>query len=110
MAQTLANLNRQGYDAATAQTMAQLGMQQGALGAGAAGMMGVGTADTALDAAALDAAYQEFMREQQDPYQKLAALQGSAAAIPGGYGTTTESYNPGLFDYLSAAATAASGL
>lgn len=110
MAQTLANLNRQGYDAATAQTMAQLGMQQGALGAGAAGMMGVGTAETALNAAALDAAYQEFMREQQDPYQKLSALQGSASVIPGGYGTTTESYKPGLFDYLSAAATAASGL
>jgi len=110
MAQTLANLNRQGYDAATAQTMAQLAMQQGALGAGAAGMMGVGSAETALSAAGLDAAYQEFLREQQNPYQQLSALSGGAGAIPSGYGTTTESYSPGLFDYLSAAALGASGL
>jgi len=110
MAQTLANLNRQGYDAANAQTMQQLAMQQGALGTGAAGLVGVGTAETALNAAALDAAYQEFMREQQDPYQKLSALSGGAGAIPGGYGTTTESYKPGLFDYLSAAAMGASGI
>ena len=110
MAQTLANLNRQGYDAASAQTMAQLGMQQGALGAGAAGMMGVGSAETALSAANLDAAYQEFMREQQNPYQQLSALSGGAGAIPGGYGTTTETQKNGLFDYLSAVATAASGL
>lgn len=109
MAQTLANLNRQGYDAAAAQTMAQLGVQQGALGAGAAGLMGVGSAETALSAAALDAAYGEFMREQQNPYQQLSALTGGAGSIPTGYGTTTESYKPGLFDYLSAAAQAAAG-
>lgn len=110
MAQTLANLNRQGYDAANAQTMQQLAMQQGALGTGAAGLVGVGTAETALNAAALDAAYQEFMREQQDPYQKLSALSGGAGAIPGGYGTTTETQKKGIFDYLSAAAMGASGL
>ena len=110
MAQTLANLNRQGYDAASAQTMQQLGMQQGALGAGAAGMMGVGSAETALNAANLDAAYQEFMREQQNPYQQLSALSGGAGAIPGGYGTTTETQKNGLFDYLSAVAMGASGL
>jgi hypothetical protein len=109
MAQTLANLNRQGYDAANAQTMAQLGMQQGALGAGAAGMMGVGSAETALSAANLDAAYQEFMREQQNPYQQLSALSGGASAIPGNYGTTTETQKNGLFDYLSAFAMGASG-
>jgi len=102
MAQTLANLNRQGYDAASAQTMQQLAMQQGALGTGAAGLVGVGSTDTALNAANLDAAYQEFMREQQDPYQKLSALTGGAGSIPGGYGTTTETQKNGLFDYLSA--------
>lgn len=109
MAQTLADLNRQGYDAASAQTMAQLAGQQGAMGAGASGMMGVGTADTALNAANLDALYKEFMREQQNPYQQLSALTGGAGAIPSGYGTTTESYNPGLFGYLSAAASIGSG-
>ena len=109
MAKTLADLNRQGYDAANAQTMSQLGMQQGALGEGAAGLAGVGGTETALSAANLDALFQEFMREQGDPYQILSALSGGASAIPGGYGTTTETEKKGLFDYLSAAATAASG-
>ena len=107
MAQTIAGLQRQGYDAAAAQTMQQLGMQQGALGAGAAGMMSVGAGETALNAANLDAAYQEFMREQQDPYQQLGALTGGAGAIPGGYGSTTDTKRNGLFDYLTAAATVA---
>lgn len=110
MAQTLANLNRQGYDAAAAQTMQQLGMQQGALGAGAAGLMNVGSAETALSAANLEALYNQFMQEQQYPYQQLSALTGGAGSIPGGYGTTTQSYSPGLFGYLTAAATAGSGL
>jgi hypothetical protein len=109
MAQTLADLNREGYDAASAQTMAQLAAQQSAMGAGAAGMMNVGTADTALNAANLEALYKEFMREQQNPYQQLSALTGGAGAIPAGYGKTTESYNPGIFGYLSAAASIGSG-
>jgi len=110
MAEKLATLNREGYDAAAAQTMLQLEQQQGALNTGAAGLAGVGGTETALSAANLDALFQEFMREQGDPYQKLAALTGGAGAIPGGYGTTTETEQKGLFDYLSAAATVASGL
>ena len=51
-----------------------------------------------------------WLYQQQNPYQQLSALSGGAGAIPGGYGTTTESYKPGLFDYLSAAAMGASGL
>jgi|SaaInlV_120m_DNA_3_1039746.scaffolds.fasta_scaffold00310_26 hypothetical protein len=109
MAKTLADLNAQAYGQANAQTMQQLAMQQGALGAGAAGLVGVGSTETALNAANLDALFQEFMREQGNPYQQLSALSGGAGAIPGGYGTTTESYQPGLFEYLSAAAMGASG-
>lgn len=102
MAQTLANLNRQGYDTATAQTMAQLGMQQQALGSGAAGLSSAGSVETALRAQDLASQYQEFLRGQQDPYQRLGALTGGAAAIPGGYGSTTETRQPGLFDVLTA--------
>tara|TARA_R100000951_G_scaffold17554_1_gene13979 strand:- start:8760 stop:9491 length:732 start_codon:yes stop_codon:yes gene_type:complete len=102
MAQTIANLNRQGYDAANAQTMAQLGMQQQALGAGAAGLSSAGSMETALAQQALQGQLNEFMREQQNPYQQLGALTGGATAIPGGYGATTETRQPGLFDYLTA--------
>ena len=109
MAQTLANLNRQGYDAATAQTMSQLGMQQGALGAGAAGLMGVGSAQQGLTQADLAAQYQEFMREQGMPLQQLSALTMGAGAIPGGVGTKTTVERPGLSGILGAIGAAGQG-
>ena len=106
----IADLNRQGYNEAQAATMSQFGAQQGALAQGAAGLAGIGGMETALSAAEIDAMRNEFMREQQDPYQKLAALQGGASAIPGGYGTTTSTKTPGLFDYLTLAASNAEGI
>jgi len=75
--------------------------QQAQQGAAAAGLTGIGGMETALSAAEIDALRNEFMREQQDPYQRLSALQGGAGAIPGGYGTTTETQKRGLFDYLT---------
>lgn len=92
----VANLMAQGYNAAQAQTMAQLGAQQ----AGAAGLMGVGAAETALGGAEKAGQYQEFMREQGYPYQQLQGLLGFGQ---GGYGgTNVESYKPGIFDYMRA--------
>ena len=89
--------------------MGLMQQQQAQQGAAAAGLTGIGGMETALSAAEIDALRNEFMREQQDPYQKLAALQGGAGAIPGGYGTTTETKKRGLFDFLTLGATAASG-
>ena len=109
MAQTLANLNRQGYDAANAQTMQQLAMQQGALGTGAAGLIGVGSAQQGLTQADLAAQYQEFMREQGMPLQQLGALTMGAGAIPGGLGTQSTVERPGLSGILGAIGAAGQG-
>jgi len=105
--QLIADMMRQGYSEAQARAMGVMTQQQAQESAAAAGLTGIGGMETALSAAEIDALRNEFMREQQDPYQKLAALQGGAGAIPGGYGTTTQTKKPGLFDYLTTAATIA---
>lgn len=110
MAQTIANLQRQGYDAATAQTMQQLGMGQQALGQSAAGLMGVGSAQQGLTQADLAAQYQEFMREQGMPLQQLGALTAGAGAIPAGLGTQTATQNTGFGGILSAIGAAGQGV
>jgi hypothetical protein len=108
--QMIADLMAQGYSQAQAQTMAQLGQSQSAAQQAAAGYTQLGGLEQATAQAELDAAYEQFMREQEMPYQQLGALATAASGIPAGYGTTTgtSSKRPGLFEYLSAAATAAS--
>ena len=101
----VADLMRQGYNEAQAATMAQQQAQQGALASSAAGLTGLGQMEQSLQGADLAGAYQEFMRQQQDPYQKLSALTGAGSVAPVGQ-TQTSTYKPGLFDYVSAAATA----
>lgn len=94
----VANLMMQGYGQAQAQTMAQAGAQQNA----ASGLMGVGSAETALGAAQMGGEYDEFLREQNYPYQQFGALSGFGG---GNYGqTTTSQKKNGLFDYLAAGA------
>ena len=90
--------------------MGVMQQQQAQQGAAAAGLTGIGGMETALSAAEIDAMRNEFMRQQQDPYQKLAALQGGASTIPTGLGTTTSTKTPGLFDYLTLAASNAEGI
>ena len=107
--QLISQMMQQGYSEAQARAMGLMQAQQAQQGAAAAGLTGIGGMETALSGANLSALQNEFMRQQQDPYQKLAALQGGAGAIPGGYGTTTETKKPGLFDFLTLGATAASG-
>lgn len=103
----MADLMRQGYNEAQAATMAQQQAQQGALASSAAGLTGLGQMDQALQGAGLAGAYEEFLRQQNDPYQRLQALTGTGASAPVGQ-TQTQTRKPGLFDYVSAAATAAS--
>ena len=105
--QLIAQMMQQGYSQAQAQTMAQLSQQQGALGAGAAGLSGVGATDTALQGAQMAGDYGEFMRQQDDPYNRLNAFTALASGSPTG-ATSTETRQPGLFEYLTAAAGMAS--
>jgi len=102
--QLIADMMRQGYSESQARAMGVMQQQQAQQGAAAAGLTGIGGMETALSAAEVDAMRNEFMREQQDPYQKLAALQGGASTIPTGLGTTTATKTPGLFDYMALAA------
>lgn len=93
----IANMMQQGYTQAQAAAMAQQQAQMQA----AAGLSGVGAQETALNAAELEGAYNQYLMQYQHPYQQLQALLGGAAGFPAGTGTRTESYRPGLFDYIS---------
>jgi hypothetical protein len=93
--QMIADLMAQGYSQAQAATMAQLQQRQGAALAAAQGQTQLGTMEQATEQAALEAAYNEFLREQQNPLMQLGALQGAAGVIPGGYGTTTQVQSSG---------------
>ena len=88
--QLIAQMMQQGYSNAQAQTMAQLSQQQGALGAGAAGLSGVGATETALESQELQALYSEFARENDLPLSQLSALLSAASGIPAGLGTQTD--------------------
>jgi len=59
---------------------------------GLGAQMGAGEQQRMLDQAGRDFAYQEFMRQQDFPLTGFNALLGAAGGIPGGYGTTTQSY------------------
>ena len=104
--QIIANLMQQGYTQAQAASMAQLGQAQSAAGQAAAGFTQLGGLEQATEQARLDAQMAEFMREQNMPYQQLGALVSAAGGVPAGYGTTnaTQSYRPGVLDYLTAGA------
>ena len=117
----VSNLMKEGYSQSQAATMAQLQNRSGAAGniagtAGAAGsqflsgigaQMGAGGTGRAIDQAGLDAQYEEFGREQQDPYTRLGAYQGFLGSLPQ-TSTSTKTKSPGLFDWATLAATAAS--
>jgi hypothetical protein len=86
----VSNLMKEGYSQSQAATMAQLQNRSGAAGniagtAGAAGsqflsgigaQMGAGGTGRAIDQAGLDAQYEEFGREQQDPYTRIECISG----------------------------------
>lgn len=124
--QQLANLYQQGYlsaaelasalpgqQMAAATQLAQMGQGQLGYETQLAGLLaGVGEQGQQLTQAELDAAYQDFLRQQQDPYQKLAALQGGLVGTPGGFmGTTTETTtaNPGLLANITSVISALGG-
>lgn len=96
--QLIANLLQQGYGQAQAQTMAQQAAQAGAAG----GLLQAGGAETALGLAGNQAAYNEWLRQQNYPFQKLQGILGFGGGNYGGTQTQTE--KKGLLDYLAAGA------
>lgn len=97
----IAGLKQQGYAGAQGLTQQQIAN----MGTAAGGLTQIGAAQTALDAANLQGQYGEFIREYEDPYKKMTGVLGAAQ---GNYGdTTTQSYKPGLFDYLTIGASGA---
>lgn len=102
--QMVADLLQQGYTQAQAATMAQLGQTSDAASRAAEGFQRIGGLEQVTEQARLDALLGEFMREQGLPYEQLAALVSAAGGVPGGYGTTTQTYRPGLIDYMTAGA------
>ena len=97
----IAGLKQQGYAGAQGLTQQQIAN----MGTAAGGLTQIGAAQTALDAANLQGQYGEFIREYEDPYKKMSGVLGAAQ---GNYGdTTTQSYKPGLFDYLTLGASGA---
>ena len=95
--QMIADLMAQGYSQAQAATMAQLQQRQGAALAAATGQTQLGAMQQATEQAGLEAAYNEFLRQQQYPLMQLGALQGAAGAIPGNLGTITKTETGGGF-------------
>lgn len=104
--QLIADMMQSGYSEAQARAMGVLQQQQAQQGAAAAGLTGVGGMEQALQGADIAGQYGEFIRRQDDPYKRLAALAGASSAAPVGT-TQTETYKPGLFDYVGVAAQAA---
>ena len=94
--QLIAQMMQQGYSQAQAQTMAQLSQQQGALGAGAAGLSGVGAADTAQRMAQLS-----FQRD---------SLAAGAAGLSGVGAAETAQKMAQLSQEMNALSAAAAGL
>lgn len=80
------NLAAQEMDRQAAQGLQGLQTQQAILGA----QMGAGEARRVMEQQALDAQYQEFMRQQQFPLTQFGVLTGAAGAFPQGLGTTTQ--------------------
>lgn len=97
----IADLMREGYSEAVANTMAQFGAQQNAATTGAAGFMSTGAANMAADQNNLTAQYNEFLRQQSDPYQRLNALAVGMSGMPDQSTTTTTKQN-GLLDWAVA--------
>jgi len=110
MGQTLGQLQQQGYTQAVARQQAEDAARRaeqaqrlGAAGqlaglgatqfqtqlAGLGAQMGAGEAQRLLSQQGLDAAYQEYLAQQQFPLSQFAALTGGAGAFPAGLGTTT---------------------
>jgi len=121
-AQTLGNLQQQGFNTALGAAQAQQGLQMGgAAQLGQLGQQAFGTGQAiaqqqqqqglmqqGLQQALIDAARGQYAGFTGAPQQALALPLAALGATPN-QSTTTQQKNPGLFDYLSLGASAAAG-
>ena len=105
MGQTLAGLQQQGLQYGTQRAAAEDALRMQAAGqmastagaglqsqlAGLGAQLTAGSAARAPEQAKLDAAYEQYLAGLQFPLSQFGALTGTAAAIPGGFGTTNVS-------------------
>jgi len=98
----ISGLMAQGYSQAQAAAMAQAQAEQAGLGASAAGLGGLGAAETQLALQNLAMPYQEFARQQQMPLATLGGLAGMP--IGAQYGGSTVQRQP--YDWFGAAMSA----
>ena len=96
----VSNLMAQGYSQAQAAAMAQAQAEQAGLGASAAGLGGLGAAETQLGLQNLAMPYQEFARQQQMPLATFGALAG----MPTGYQLGGSAVERKPYDWFSALA------
>lgn len=104
MGQTLGQMQAQGYSQAVQRAAAEDAQRMQAAGllsgqglqglqtqqAILAAQMGAGTAQQQQSQQELDAAYGQYLAEQNYPLTQFGVLTGAASSIPGGYGTTTQ--------------------
>lgn len=110
LANTIGNLQAQGYQGAVARMASEDAARLGAAGqlAGlgmtgfgaqtdiAGAQMAAGEAQRLLGQQELDAIYNAYLMEQQYPLQQFGVLTGASGAFPAGLGTTTQ--NPSILD------------
>ncbi len=85
---------------AQAQLQGALGQQQQAMGLqDVNALLKAGQLQGMYDQNVLDANYGEFMRQQQDPFTKLQALNQTLGSIPFGQ-TTTQTYKPSFWENM----------
>lgn len=103
MGQTLGQMQAQGYTQAVQRAAAEDAQRMQAAGALAgqglqglqsqqailAAQTGAGEAQRLIEQQGLDAAYQQYLAQQNYPLTQFGVLTGAAGAIPSGYGTTT---------------------
>lgn len=116
MGKTIGQMQQQGYSQAVARQQAEDAARRaeqaqrlGAAGqlaglgatqfqtqlAGLGAQMGAGEAQRLVGQQGLDAAYQQYLMQQQFPLTQFSALTGGSAAFPAGIGTTTgTTYDP----------------
>jgi hypothetical protein len=112
--QIVADLMRQGYDTATATTMAQLQNRSSAAGniatgaanqgnqylSGIQAQMGAGALERGIGQAVMDASYNQEMAQYEDPFKRFASMVGAMSGTPVA-SQQTEAKKNGLLDYAS---------
>lgn len=108
--QMVEDIRQQDLNRAMGLTQQQIASEQALAGQAAGGLTQLGQVGTLQEQLALDAPYEEFLRETSYPMQAFGVLPMAAGTIPGGLGTATQTSRPGFGSYLSGGASLAGAL